>query len=178
MMSTNPSLGVGGMVLITKDQIQQRVKELAQQINFDYRNKELVVIGVLKGAYAFLADLVKELKSDISIDFVQIQSYEGTESSGNIELKKEITINIHRKHVLIVEDILDTGMTLSNLLVYLSVLDPLSVKIAVLLDKPARRQVAIKADYVGFKIQNKFVYGYGLDYKEKFRNLQEIRVLE
>lgn len=142
-MATKPVLG-GNAILISKEEIQSRVKELAQQINFDYKGKEVV----------------------------------GEDSTGSVMLKHEISTNIKGKHVLIVEDILDTGLTLSNVSIYLSVYDPLSVKIAVLLDKPARRRIQIKPDYVGFKIENRFVYGYGLDYKQRFRNLPEVRMLE
>jgi len=168
----------GSTILITKEEIQNRVKQLAQQINFDYRGEEVVLIGILKGSFLFLSDLVKHLDLDILIDFVRAKSYEGEDSSGSVKISQQLSTNIRGKHVLIVEDILDTGLTLSNISVYLSIYDPLSVKIAVLLDKPSRRRAQIKADYVGFQVRNMFVYGYGLDYREKYRNLEDIHVLE
>ncbi len=166
------------MILITKDEIQTRTKQLAQQINFDYKRREVVIVGILKGSFMFMGDLLKHLTFDVVVDFIQAESYEGEDSTGNVVLKHELTTNIKGKHVLIIEDILDTGQTLSNISVYLSVYDPLSVKIVVLLDKPSRRIAQIKADYTGFKIENKFVYGYGLDYKQKYRNLPDIHTLE
>jgi len=178
-MSTNPITGADDMVLLTNCELQSRVKELAQQINFDYRDKgEIVVIGVLKGAFMFFSDLVKHLTIDIVVDFIQVESYEGTESTGNVELRHQPTVNIRGKHVLLVEDILDTGITLSNVFVFLSLHDPASVRVVVLLDKPARRQAQVKADYTGFKIENRFVYGYGLDYKQRFRHLSEVRTIK
>ncbi|HHV61778.1 MAG TPA: hypoxanthine phosphoribosyltransferase [Firmicutes bacterium] len=166
-------------VLLHEDEIKKRVKELGEQIACDYRGKELVVVGILKGALVFMADLVRHLSIPVIIDFVAISSYgAATKSSGAVRILKDLDAPIENKHVLIVEDIIDTGLTLSYLAENLRARKPLSVKICTLLDKPDRRKIDIRPDYNGFQIPDKFVVGYGLDYSEKYRNLPCVAVLK
>ena len=161
-------------VLISEESLQRRIKELAKQINENYKEKELVLIGILKGSVIFMSELAKNIENNISMDFMEVSSYEGTESTGRVKINKDIRDSIEGKDVIIVEDIIDTGRTLSSLIEYLNQKRPNSIKIATMLSKPSRRVIDIKVDYIGFEIEDKFVIGYGLDYNEKYRNLPYI----
>ena len=164
-------------VLLSREQISERVKELGAEITRDYQGKSVVLIGVLKGAAIFLADLARAIGVDATFDFVAVSSYgRARVSSGAVKLIKDIDNPIERKHVILVEDILDTGLTLSYLRGLMLQHKPASLKIATCLDKPERRLVPIEADYVAFRIPNHFVIGYGLDYAERYRNLEDIRL--
>jgi len=166
-------------VLLTEEQIQQRVRELAEQINADYRGKDLLLVCILKGGILFLTDLMRQLEIPHAIDFMAISSYgAGTESSGVVRILMDLNTSIEGKNVLIVEDIVDTGHTLDYILRNLSTRRPASLKVCALLNKPSRRQVDVPIHYVGFDIPNKFVIGYGLDFGEKYRNLPFVGVLK
>jgi len=155
------------------------VRELASDINADYPEGTLCLIGVLKGASVFLADLARAIPRPVRFDFIGISSYGASHtSSGEVKLTKDLDMSVENAHVLIVEDIVDTGTTLSYLKRLLEQREPRSLKVVTLLDKPDRREIAIEADYVGFRIPNEFVVGYGLDYAEDYRSLRDIRVLE
>ena len=161
--------------LIGKGSIQKKVEALAKKISRDYRSKDVVFIGILKGAIVFLSDIIRNVSIPVSIDIVQLSSYGvSSTSSGIIEMKKKIDINIKGKHVLVVEDIVDCGYTLDFLLKHLSKRKPASLNVCVLLDKVARRKVKVPLKYRGFKVPDKFMVGYGLDFKEKWRNLPYI----
>jgi hypoxanthine phosphoribosyltransferase len=164
--------------LLTSEQIQRRTAELAEQIRADYKGETVLAVGVLKGSFLFLADLIRQLGDEIMIDFVLVSSYgDGTESSGIVQIRKDLDINIEGKNVLIVEDIVDTGATLSHLLELLMTRRPKSLKVVALLSKPEARRQEAPIDYVGFEIPNEFVVGYGLDHAERYRNLPYIAVL-
>jgi len=166
-------------ILFTKEVIEKRVCELAETISRDYEGGELIVIGVLKGAFVFMADLIRCLSIPCFIDFVKMGSYgAGSVSSGKVVMTKDIDISIERKDVLIAEDIVDTGLTLSSLVNLFRERNPRSVKVCALLDKRQRREVPFEADYVGFTIEDGFVVGYGIDFNEKFRYLPEIYIIE
>ena len=166
-------------ILFSKEDIEQRIKIVGSQINTDYKGKFPLFVCILRGAFMFLADLSKEIKIDMSIDFMAISSYGGnTESTGQVKILKDLDTPINDRHVLIIEDIVDTGLTMDAVTRLLKTRNPKSIKICTLLDKEERRKIPIKADYYGFKIPNKFVIGYGLDYKEKYRNLPFIGVLK
>lgn len=166
-------------VLITEDQIQAKVKELAERISRDYRDKNPVLVAVLNGAFVFLADLVRYLDLPCTIDFVSWSSYgKDTSSSGVFRIMKDLESNVESKHVLIVEDIIDTGLTLHYLLDNIRARKPASVRVAALLDKPSRRKIEAKADYLGFQIPDAFVVGYGLDFAHRYRNLPFIGILK
>lgn len=168
-----------GKIMINEDELNTRVSELAEMINKDYGDRELVVIGVLKGCFVFMADLVKKLKPDVRVYFMEISSYQsGTVSSGKITIKKDLDVEIEGKDVLIAEDIIDSGNTLSQLTEILKERKPNSIKVCTLLSKPARRQVEFEADYTGFEIEDKFIIGYGLDCAEQFRQLPYIAEVE
>jgi hypoxanthine phosphoribosyltransferase len=165
-------------VLIRRAAIQKRVREVARQITEDFAGQRIHLIGVLKGACIFLSDLVREINLNTSIDFIAVSSYgKNKESSGQVRLIKDLDSSIEGLNVIVVEDILDTGITLTYLLRVLEQRKPKSLRIAALLDKPSRRIKVVKADYVGFKIPNDFVVGYGLDYAERYRNLKDVCVL-
>jgi hypoxanthine phosphoribosyltransferase len=165
--------------LIPEDRIQQRVAELAQQISADHAGKELLVIGILKGAWVFLADLVRQLTVPVIIDFMTVSSYgETTKTSGVVKIVTDLKCPLEQRHVLVVDDILDTGLTIKYLLGNLRLRGPESLEVCVLLDKPARRKVDIKPDYVGFQVPDKFVVGYGVDFAERFRHLPFIGFVE
>jgi len=167
----------GMEVLFSKDQIATRVHAIGQQISADYAGHSIVLIGVLKGAAIFLADLARSIQVDNTFDFVAVSSYgRARVSSGAVKLIKDIDNPIEGKHVILVEDILDTGLTLSYLRGLMLQHKPASLKIATCLDKPERRLVPIEADYVGFSIPNKFVIGYGMDYAERYRGVDDIRI--
>jgi len=164
-------------ILFTKEQIAQRTAEIGAQISADYEGQSIVLIGVLKGAAIFLADLARAIKVDNTFDFVAVSSYgRARVSSGAVKLIKDIDNPIEGKHVIIVEDILDTGLTLNYLRGLMLQHKPASLKIATCLDKPERRLVPIEADYVAFKIPNRFVVGYGMDYAERYRGVDDIRL--
>jgi len=163
-------------ILIDEKTIYQRIDELARKIQNDYENEELICICVLKGSFPFTWELGKRIKKDnITFEFMEISSYgSGTETSGKITVNKDISCDILNKNVLIVEDIIDTGITLSYLSKYLKDKNPKSLKIATLLDKPSRRLINVPIDYIGFSIEDKFVVGFGLDLDQKYRNLPYI----
>ena len=165
-------------VLIDADQIQARLRELAAEIDSDYAGRELLLVGVLKGAVMVMADLARELKHPIAMDWMAVSSYgSGTQSSGVVRILKDLDTDLHGRNVLIVEDIIDSGLTLSWLLANLKSREPESVEICALLRKPDAARVAIDVKYLGFDIPNQFVVGYGLDYDEKYRNLRSVGVL-
>jgi len=165
-------------VLINKIKLEKRIEEIAKQIDKDYEGKEIVLIGILKGSVMFMAELAKNIKSNVELDFMDVSSYEGTESTGNVKIKKDIRNSIEGKEVVIVEDIIDTGRTLTYVIEHLKQKNPNSIKIATMLSKPSRRVIELDVDYIGFTIEDKFVIGYGLDYDEKFRNLPYIGYIE
>ena len=166
-------------VLITEEEIKSRVFELGKQISEDFGGEDIVVIGLLKGRFMFIADLMRAIDSHVAVDFMAVSSYgSGTVSSGEIKVKKDYSIDIEGKNVLVIDDILDTGRTLAFVKDYLSVKSPKSIKICTLLDKPDRRTSKVNVDYVGFSVPDQFVVGYGLDYDEKYRNLPFIGVLK
>ncbi len=159
-------------VLISREKVEERIKELAKEIEKDYAGKELVCVGLLKGSVMFMADLIKSIDLDLRIDFMKVSSYgSGTNSTGVVKILKDVDVDLAGKDVLIVEDIIDTGLTILNVKDFLSKKNPKSVKVCTLLDKPSRRVVEVKGEYVGFEIPDEFVVGYGLDFDEKYRNL-------
>lgn len=165
-------------VLLSKTEIQQKVAELGRQISKDYEGKELLLICVLKGAVVFLADLMRHLTVPAEIDFMAVSSYgASTDSSGIVRILKDLDCSIENKHCLIVEDIIDSGLTLKYLEENLLSRHPASMKIVTLLDKPERRKVAINPDYCGFRVPDEFVVGYGLDFNEEYRGLPDLCVL-
>lgn len=164
--------------LITEAEIQSRIDQLAEAIRADYGESEILVVGVLKGSFLFLADLVRRLGQNLHVDFVQVSSYgDGVVSTGNIQIRKDLDINIAHRDVLIVEDIVDTGLTLHHLRELLGTRQPKSLKVVALLGKPDAYMEGTTIEYVGFEIPNRFVVGYGLDYAERYRNLSYIAVL-
>ncbi|UCH35087.1 MAG: hypoxanthine phosphoribosyltransferase [Armatimonadota bacterium] len=166
-------------VLLSAEQIQARVKEMAQQIATDYRGREPVLVGVLDGAVVFLADLMRALPIAVRVDFVKWSSYgDATVSSGEVQVLKDLGSSIEGKHVLVVEDIVDTGLTLRYLLENFENRSVASLAVAALLDKPSRRKVDVKLDYVGFQVPDEFVVGYGLDLAQRYRNLPYVAVLK
>ena len=166
-------------VIITREELAEKVAELAALIRKDYKGKNPLVIGILKGSFVFMSDLVRAMNIPVEIDFVRLSSYgAGTESSGKIKLVKDVETPIKDRHVLVVEDIVDRGLTVRFLLDYLSFRKPASLKLCALFDKPSRRKVEVPIDYLGFSIPDKFVVGYGLDYDEKFRYLPDLCALE
>ncbi len=169
-----------GEVMISEEEIMKKIDQLGETISRDYKDKEVLIIGVLKGAFVFLSDLVKKIDSSmLCIDFMAVSSYgASTKSTGVVRIIKDLDTSIEGKDVLIVEDIIDTGLTLHYLCDNLRSRNPKSLKICTLLDKPERREIDIIADYVGFNVPNKFIVGYGLDYEEKYRNLPYITCLK
>lgn len=165
--------------MLTEKEIKDKVKDLAEQINRDYEGKEVIVVGILKGCFVFISDLVRHLKGSVQVHFMQVSSYgQGTESSGTVRIKKDLSVDIAGKHVIIAEDIVDSGNTLVQLLPILQERGPASLKVCALLSKPDRRQVEYDADYTGFVIPDKFIVGYGLDCDEQFRQLPYIAEME
>lgn len=164
-------------VLINEARIDNRLEELAKEIMKDYKDETIVFVGVLKGAAMFMMDLAKKIKNNVEFEFIQVESYEGTESTGKVTLKQDLTGKLEQKNVIIVEDIIDTGRTLDFLKEYILKQNPKSLKICTLLSKPSRRIIELNVDYIGFKIPDEFVVGYGLDYDQKFRNLPYIGVV-
>lgn len=168
-----------GGVMITKEELKERICRMGAEISKDYEGESILVVGILKGAVVFMADLIREIDADIRIDFMAVSSYgSATESSGVVRILKDLDSPVDGKNVLVVEDIVDSGLTLKYLKDYLLAKGPKSLKIAVLLDNPARRETDVKPDYRGFEIENKFIVGYGTDYDQMYRNLPDITYLE
>ena len=166
-------------VLIEEDALQRRIRELGEEISNDYTGKDLLLIGVLKGAVFFMSDLMRSLTIPCEIDFMAISSYgDSTDSSGVVRILKDLDINIEGRDVLVVEDIIDSGLTLSYLMRNLEAREPASLEICSLLTKPERREIDVPVRYVGFEIPNRFVIGYGLDFAERYRNLPYVGVLD
>jgi hypoxanthine phosphoribosyltransferase len=168
-----------GDILVQRDELEHRVKELAAEISSDYAGRPLLLIGVLKGAVFFLADLMRQLEVDCEVDFMAVSSYgASTDSSGVVRILKDLDAPIEGRDVLIVEDIVDSGLTLSYLFRMLRARGPASLEVCALLTKPQRREIDLPIRYVGFEIPNRFAIGYGLDYAERYRNLPYVAVLE
>ncbi|WFD09204.1 hypoxanthine phosphoribosyltransferase [Tepidibacter hydrothermalis] len=166
-------------VLISEEEISKKVYELAKTIEKEYKGEEVVFVGILKGACVFISDIIRKIDLDICLDFMAVSSYGmSTQSSGVVRILKDLDSDIEGKNVIIVEDIIDTGLTLSYLRENLMARNPKSLKICTLLDKPERRKCDIPVDYVGFKIPDKFIVGYGIDCGEKFRNVPYIGIVE
>jgi hypoxanthine phosphoribosyltransferase len=167
------------VTMLSREEIHKRVEELGAQITKDYRDKPLVLICVLKGSFVFASDLARAIDLPLRIDFLGVRSYgEGTETSGVVQITQDLSRPIENEHVLIVEDIVDTGLTIAHLMDLLRTRQPRSVKVCSLLHKPVRSRVQVKIDYLGFTIEDKFVVGYGLDFAERYRNLPYIGVVE
>ena len=165
-------------ILISEEEPQNKVSEMGKQISRDFQGKDPIFVGVLKGCFIFMADLMRYVDISCSMDFMSVSSYSGTSSTGAVKINKDLGEDIEGRHLIIVEDILDSGVTLSYLKQYLMVRKPASITIATLMDKPARRKADIHADYSCFEIPDAFVVGYGLDYNERYRNLPYIGVLK
>lgn len=166
-------------VLFTEEQLDRRVREIAAQIEKDYEGEEIMLIGVLRGSFVFMADLSRRIDLPCTLDFMAVSSYgKGTSSSGQVQITKDLSSDITGKHIIVVEDILDSGNTLSYLLKLLEQRNPASIRLCTLLDKPERRVKEVKVDYSGFTIPDAFVVGYGLDYAEQYRNLPYIGILK
>ncbi len=162
-------------VVVSQTTIQKKVRELAKKISEDYNGEEHVLIGVLKGGFIFLADLAREITIPVAIDFISVSSYgSSSKSSGVVRILKDIDIDIFNKHLLLVEDLIDTGLTLSHLKELFRTRNPKSIKVCTILDKPSKRLIDLPVEYPGIEIPDKFVVGYGLDYAEKYRNLPEV----
>jgi hypoxanthine phosphoribosyltransferase len=165
-------------ILIEEDELQRRIADLGEEISADYRGRDLLLLGVLKGAVFFMSDLMRRLTIPCEIDFMAISSYgASTDSSGVVRILKDLDINIESRHVLVVEDIIDSGLTLSYLMRMLESREPASLEICALLTKPERREIDVDVRYTGFEIPNRFVIGYGLDFAERYRNLPYVAVL-
>lgn len=165
-------------LLLSESEIKKRVKELADSISNDYKDKSPIFIGILNGCYVFMADLLRELTIEVEVDFVKIRSYEGDKSTGTIKFRKDISANIDDRHIVIVEDIIDSGFTINFLVNRLKESGPKSVSVASMLYKKKVAKLDFEIDYVGFVIPPEFVVGYGLDYNEKYRNLKDVMVME
>ncbi len=167
-------------VLITQEQLQERICQLGKELTKEYEGKNPIVVGVLKGVVVFYADIIRQIKTHCQMDFMWISSYQGTTTTDTMVVRQDISANIEGRHVLILEDIFDTGNSLSFVRDHLLSKNPASVKICTLLDKPSRRNpgITLKADYVGFEVPNAFVVGYGLDYNERYRNLPYVGILK
>ena len=166
-------------VLLTREQIADRVAALGERISRDYQGKELVIVGVLTGAVTFLADLIRHITVPLELDFVAVSSYGlATKTSGEVRMVKDLGHAVQGKHVLVAEDIIDTGLTLRYLLDTLQARQPAGIACCVLLDKPSRRIVEVPVEYVGFEIEDRFVVGYGLDYAGRYRNLPYLGILD
>ncbi len=168
-----------GRPIVTQEEMRARIRELGKQITTDYMGKDLVLVGVLKGAYAFYADLARAIRIPIRVDFLMVTSYGSrAKTSGKVKMVTELTEEIKGKDVLLVEDIVDSGLTVQYLLKTLGKKKPRSIKVCTLLSKPERRTIDVAIDYEGFRIPNKYVVGYGLDYQQKYRNLPYLAVLD
>jgi hypoxanthine phosphoribosyltransferase len=179
MTTMAPATASNLKVLISRQQIAERVSEIGKEINRDFAGQSLVLVGVLKGSCIFLSDLARSIALDVTFDFISVSSYgAGKQSSGEVKLIKDVDTPLQGKNVIVVEDILDTGVTMSYLKKLFEAAQPRSLRIAALLDKPSRRIMPIQADYFGFKIPDEFVVGYGMDFAERYRNLADICVLQ
>jgi hypoxanthine phosphoribosyltransferase len=168
-----------GEILVQPDELSRRVRELGRQISADYAGRDLLLVGVLKGAVFFLSDLMRHIDVPCEVDFMAVASYgSATDSSGVVRILKDLDVALEDRHVLIVEDIIDSGLTLQYLLRSLGARNPASIEVCALLTKPERRKVELEPRYVGFEIPNRFVVGYGLDYAERYRNLPYVAVLQ
>jgi len=166
-------------VLIDEQTLRRRVAELGEEVSADYQGRDLLLVGVLKGAVFFMADLMRQLTVPCEIDFMAISSYgASTDSSGVVRILKDLDINIEGRHVLVVEDIIDSGLTLSYLIRNLEAREPATLEVCALMTKPERREIDVPVRYVGFEIPNRFVIGYGLDFAERYRNLPYVGVLD
>ena len=167
-------------VLITEEQIKNRIKELGKVLSEEYADKDPVVVGVLKGVVVFYADMIRQITVPCQMDFMWISSYSGTTTTNTMQVKRDVSVDIKGRHVLVLEDIFDTGNSLDFTYNHLLAKEPASLKICTLLDKPSRRRegITLKADYVGFEVPNEFVVGYGLDFNEHYRNLPFVGVLK
>ena len=167
-------------VLLTEEQIQNRIKELGKVLSAEYAGKDPVIVGVLKGVVVFYADMIRQITVPCQMDFMWISSYSGTTTTNTMEVKRDVSVDIKGRHVLILEDIFDTGNSLDFTYKHLIAKEPASLKICTLLDKPSRRNadITLQADYVGFEVPNEFVVGYGLDFNEHYRNLPYVGVLK
>lgn len=166
-------------ILFTEEELQQRVRELGEAITRDYKDKNPIFVGVLKGSFVFMADLVRCVDTPCTLDFMVVSSYgSGVKTTGAVKINKDLSEDIEGRHVIIVEDILDSGVTLSYLSKYLMNRNPASLSIVTLLDKPSRRKAEVYPAYKGFEVEDNFVVGYGLDYDEKYRNLPYIGILK
>lgn len=168
-----------GKPLISQQELNRRIKDLGRRISEDYQDRDVVMIGVLKGAFAFFADLVRAIQVPVELDFLVVSSYQGsTKSTGRVKVISDLTVDIKGQDVIVVEDIVDSGLTLSFLKKKLLMRHPNSLRVCALLDKPERRTINVPIEYVGFTIPNKYVVGYGLDYQNRYRNLPYIAVLD
>ena len=167
-------------ILLTEEQIQARITELGEILTEDYKDKNPIVVGVMKGVVVFYADMIRKIKTPCQMDFMWISSYAGTESTGNMIVRRDVSSDIKDRHVLVLEDIFDTGNSLDYTVKHLLAKEPASVKVCTLLDKPERRNpnITLKPDYIGFTIPNEFVVGYGLDFNEHYRNLPYVGILK
>lgn len=165
-------------VLLSEQELHERIAQLGETISKEYAGKNPLFVGILKGVVVFFADMIRAVDIPCEIDFMAVSSYSGTESTGSLKIKKDLGVDIRDRHVVILEDILDTGLTLSRTVELLKSRGPASLKICTLLDKPDRRTAPIQADFVGFTIPNEFVVGYGLDFNERYRNLPYVGILK
>lgn len=165
-------------ILITEEDIQNKIKELGALLSRDYQDKKPVFVGILKGVVLFFADMLRQVSIPCQIDFMAVSSYSGTDSTGIINVKKDLDTDITGRHVVILEDIVDTGLTLNKVVAMLQERNPASLKICALLDKPDRREAPVDMEYIGFTIPNEFVVGYGLDFNEEYRNLPYVGILK
>ena len=165
-------------ILLSEDEIREKVTEIGERISVDFKGKDPIFVGVLKGCFIFMADLMRNVTIPCSMDFMAVSSYQGTSSTGAVKINKDLSEDIQGRHIILVEDILDSGVTLNYLKQYLMVRQPASIHVATLLDKPARRKANIYADYSCFNVPDAFVVGYGLDYNERYRNLPYIGILK
>ncbi len=164
---------------VTQEDMRRRIEELGRQIASDYEGKELILVGILKGAFAFYADLARAIRAPLRVDFLIVTSYGSkAKTSGKVKMVTDLTEDIKGRDVLLVEDIVDSGLTAQYLVKTLSKRKPRSIKLCALLSKPERRKIAVKVDYIGFEISNKYVVGYGLDYQQQYRNLPYLAVLD
>lgn len=164
--------------LISKEKIQKRVVELGRKISEDYAGKEILMVVLLRGSFIFAADLIRELKPETVVDFMVVSSYQGEQTSGEVRIFKDLAENIHERHVLIVEDIVDTGLTLNKILQLLQSRNPKSIAICSMLNKPSKRMQPVDIQYIGFEVEDQFVVGYGLDIDQKYRQLPFIGELD
>ncbi|MBI5411085.1 MAG: hypoxanthine phosphoribosyltransferase [Nitrospirae bacterium] len=168
-----------GRPIVTQEEMRARIKELGRQITADYAEKDLILVGILKGAFAFYADLARAIRIPLRVDFLVVSSYGSkSKTSGKVRMVTDLTEDIAGRDVLLVEDIVDSGLTVRHLINALSKRKPKSIRVCALLSKPERRKVEVTVDYVGFRISNKYVVGYGLDYQQKYRNLPYLAVLD